>query len=424
MTCCQCAKYRGDELYKENNSQLVKLPLRLKKGQQPVWPVKAATGSACNTGTFVHLRKSAGKGAETKTMRNTFTWLAVFFAFCSKAQTYPAVTIPGSEVRKISSSIVTGQEYELQILLPGGYAGSNKKYPVVYLMDSQWDFPLVKSIYGQQYYDGFIPEVIIVGVTWGGSKPNPDSLRVRDYTPTNDGRAKQGGQADQFLRFMKEELFPFVEKNYKTDPAQRTLMGCSLGGLFTMYALFTHSDMFSGYVAASPAIGWDREVLYRYEQQYFSNTNNPPARLYMTIGDVERNAVNFEKMTDHLQNRHYTNLSMRSKILENTGHSGTKSETYTRGLQFVFQKPDIKVEEKKLAALSGTYKSLKGGSIELSVENYQLVLYAGAANRFPLKAATETSFYSNAEFLNMVFSADGKTVQVNRYGNSDTFSKQ
>lgn len=51
-------------------------------------------------------------------------------------------------------------------LLPGGYAASTKKYPVVYLMDSQWDFPDLKSIYGQQYFDGFIPELIVVGVTW------------------------------------------------------------------------------------------------------------------------------------------------------------------------------------------------------------------------------------------------------------------
>ena len=79
------------------------------------------------------------------------TILAIFFAVASVivyAQ-YPRVDIPGSEVRKITSSIVKGQEYELQILLPGGYETSNKKYPVIYLMDSQWDFPLLKCLYGE-----------------------------------------------------------------------------------------------------------------------------------------------------------------------------------------------------------------------------------------------------------------------------------
>jgi predicted alpha/beta superfamily hydrolase len=173
---------------------------------------------------------------------------------------YPKVDIPGSEVRKLTSSIVAGQEYELHVLLPAGYASSTKKYPVTYLMDSQWDFPLLKSIYGQQYFDGFIPEMIIVGVTWGGTKPNPDSLRARDYTPTNEPRQPQSGGADKFLLFIKDELFPFIETNYKADNKNRTLAGCSLGGLITLYALFTHTEMFTGYIAASPAIGWDRDI--------------------------------------------------------------------------------------------------------------------------------------------------------------------
>jgi predicted alpha/beta superfamily hydrolase len=146
---------------------------------------------------------------------------------------YPAVTIPGSEVRKITWKIVAGQEYELHIMLPAGYKSADKKYPVVYLMDSQWDFPVVTGLYGYHNYDGFIPELIIVGVTWSGEHPNYDSLRIRDYTPTKiDGLMflsssvpmPQSGGADHFLAFMKQELFPFIESNYKADGNNRTLM--------------------------------------------------------------------------------------------------------------------------------------------------------------------------------------------------------
>lgn len=41
------------------------------------------------------------------------------------------VSIPGSQTKTFTSSIVSGQEYVLQISLPSNYAGSNKKYPVV-----------------------------------------------------------------------------------------------------------------------------------------------------------------------------------------------------------------------------------------------------------------------------------------------------
>jgi predicted alpha/beta superfamily hydrolase len=357
-------------------------------------------------------------------MKPLFLFLAtIFTSFYVKAQ-YPTVTIPGSEVRKITSAIVTGQEYELQILLPGGHKNSNKKYPVVYLMDSQWDFPLVKSIYGQQYYDGFIPEIIIVGVAWGGEKPNADSLRARDYTPTMEERLPQSGGADKFLEFMEKELFPFIESNYKADKVNRTLMGCSLGGLVTLYAMLTHTEMFTGYAAASPAIGWDKEVLYKYEEKFAAKKISKRIRLYLTVGDVERGRNTFEKIAGYISNKKYANVTIRSKVLGNTGHSGTKSETYNRGLQFIFENPDIKVDDDILKKYTGLYADVKGNSIELKTENNKLVLYYSTTNSYLLKAATVNKFYSNAEFLNMEFSAEGKTLQLNRYGRSDIFTKK
>ena len=237
-------------------------------------------------------------------MRHTNVLLLLAFTMNVHAQ-YPRVDIPGSEVRKITSSIVTGQEYELQILLPGSHKTSNKKYPVIYLMDSQWDFPLLKCLYGEHYYDGFIPELIVVGVTWGGINPNPDSLRARDYTPTKEARSPQSGGADNFLSFMKNELFPFIETNYKGDNNNRTLMGCSLGGLFTLYTLFTQPELFTGYAAASPAVGWDREGLYKYEKEFAEEKLSKPVRVYMTIGDVERSRPAYERFAAQMTSRNY-----------------------------------------------------------------------------------------------------------------------
>lgn len=344
-------------------------------------------------------------------------------SFGVKAQFLP-VTIPGSETRKITSSIVKGQEYELQILLPGGYKESNKKYPVVFLMDSQWDFPLVKSIYGQQYYDGIIPELIIVGITWAGINPNPDSLRARDYTPTKEMRLMQSGGADAFLDFMKMELFPFLDANYKIDNNQRILMGCSLGGLFTLYSMFTHPDMFTGYVAASPAVTWDNDVLYKFEKEFSEKKVPGPLRLYLTVGDVEKGSGAFTTISTLIQSRQYANLSIRSKVLENTGHSGTKSETYSRGLQFIFEKPDLPCSKNMLQLYAGSYMDTEGHSIEIKSENKKLVAYFPDSEIETLKYAGDDSFYSNAAFLHLVFSKDGKTFQLNQFGKSATFSKK
>ena len=358
-------------------------------------------------------------------MKKIVSLLITFIAIYGCAQ-YPRVDIPGSEVRKITSSIVAGQEYELQILLPGGYNNSQKKYPVVYLMDSQWDFPLVKSLYGEHYYDGFIPELIVVGVTWGGVNPNPDSLRARDYTPTKENRVPQSGGADKFLSFMKDELFPFIETNYKADSKNRTLMGCSLGGLITLYALFTHTEMFMGYAAASPAVGWDREVLYKYEKEFAQKKLANPVRVYMTIGDVERSRPVYEKFAAQMKTSNYRSVSLTSKILENTGHSGTKSETFGRGMQYVFEKPKLNLHAGVLNKYAGSYASANGNRIELKNEKGNLALYFSPNNKYTLYAASATDFYSTSEFFNIHFKTGEGTIdgfQLDRYGNSQFIKK-
>jgi predicted alpha/beta superfamily hydrolase len=291
-------------------------------------------------------------------------------------------------------------------MLPSGYENSNKKYPVVYLMDSQWDFPLLTAIYGQQYFDGFIPPMIIVGVTWGGINPNADSLRARDYTPTKEARSPQSGGAAKFLSFIEKELFPFIENNYKVDKNDRTLIGCSLGGLFTLYALFTKPALFHRYIAATPAIGWDNEVIYRYEKEYFGQTQNPHAKLFMCFGGVERGLPLFEKLTRHLLQRNYKSLEIKTKVLENTGHSGTKAEGYTRGLQFIFERPSLNIAPSALQEYIGRYQLSNGNIAEIKLEDKQLSLRLSPNNKYSLQAATKTDVYSTAEFLNVIFNRD------------------
>jgi predicted alpha/beta superfamily hydrolase len=337
------------------------------------------------------------------------------------AQSYPEVSIPGSQIKKFTSSIVSGQEYVLQISLPAGYANSNKKYPVVYLMDSQWDFPLVTALYGQQYYDGFIPEMIIVGITWGGDHPNPDSLRARDYTPTTEQRLPQSGGASAFLSVIKDEIFPLVESNYRIDTNDKTLIGCSLGGLFTMYTLFTHPEMFNRYIAASPAFMWDNNVLYKYEEQYHTNASNPPAKLFMCVGGVETSVPGFEKLTSFLNDRHYSSLQIESKVLENTGHSGTKGEGYARGLQFVFKRPSLQLSSNILDQYKGAYKLTDGTIVNIASENGMLTGATGNM-KLTLQAASGTDFYLTSTFLKIHFVKDKKEnvsgFQLDQYGSS------
>src|SRR5260221_4451546 len=135
----------------------------------------------------------------------------------------PSVTIKGSEVRTLTSR-ETGRTYDLYVQF-SGTREKNKKYPVLYVLDGQWDFKLMDSVVGGLHYDKFAPDMMIVGITYSGEAPNFDALRAMDLTPVAQSRSPGSGDAPKFLAFLKNDVIPFVEKNYPADPSSRILQG-------------------------------------------------------------------------------------------------------------------------------------------------------------------------------------------------------
>ena len=255
----------------------------------------------------------------------------------ARAADFPRVDIPNTELRTLKSSS-TGRDYDVYVHLPGGYArGSGKKLPVVYVLDGQWDFKLIASVYGGLFYDKFVPEMIVVGITYSGPGPDYDALRAMDYTPVPEPRLPGTGGAPKFLAFLKSELIPFVESDYGGDPSKRVLLGSSLGGLFTLYAMFEEPRLFSGYVAASPAVAYGGRFPFRHEADYAAKHRDVQARLFISVGEVEDLAGPVKEFVRVLNGRGYGGLKMESRVIEGERHAGNKPEAFNRGLRFVFR---------------------------------------------------------------------------------------
>src|SRR5205823_421251 len=73
------------------------------------------------------------------------------------------------------------------------------------------------------------------------------------YSHVPDPSFKTTGGGEQFLQFIKQELMPYVNERYKTQPFN-IFSGHSLGGLMTTYCLVNHPDYFSAYIAVSPSL--------------------------------------------------------------------------------------------------------------------------------------------------------------------------
>jgi len=247
------------------------------------------------------------------------------------------VIIPDTEVRQLQSS-ATGRSYDIYVRLPDEYEQDRmKKYPVLYVLDGQWDFKLLDSIYGGLYYDGFVPEMIIIGITYSGDHPDYGALRAMDYTPVRDVFIPGSGEAPKFLAFLKEQLFPFIESAYHADPAQRVLMGSSFGGTFSLYALFTEPTLFSGYVVGSPIVTYGQRFAFEQEADYARSRKDLPVRLFLSVGELEPVAGPVHEFMQVLSERHYTGLEMETRTIEGERHAGNKPEAYNRGLRFIFQ---------------------------------------------------------------------------------------
>jgi len=251
---------------------------------------------------------------------------------------YKPVTIPGAHKRALTSTN-TKRDYDIYIRLPTATPqNANKKYPVLYVLDGQWDFKLLDSVYGGLYYDQYVPEMIIVGITYSGTNPNYDLLRSYDYTPVAEANRPGTGDGPKFLAFLKNELFPMIEKNYPADDSKRILMGSSLGGLFTIYAMLTEPSLFFGYVAASPAARYGERFLFTQEAQYAAKRKDLPVKLFVSVGEVENLAAPVKELATVIKSRGYEKLQFESRVIEGERHAGNKPEAFNRGLRFVFQK--------------------------------------------------------------------------------------
>jgi uncharacterized protein len=251
----------------------------------------------------------------------------------------PGYIVPRSEVRTLPVN-EAGRHYALFIQVPVSYdKDPGKRYPVVYVTDGYWDFMKLASIHGPLVYDKYAPEFIIVGMGYAGENPNFDVLRRWELSPLSFGEpADASGHAKDFLDTIEKVFIPLIDKEYRTDPKQRVLGGASLGGLFTLYAMFTKPDLFNGYIAATPAVAVGDGWLLKYEEEFSKARKSVNARLYMTVGgnEVPGFADPIKRMNERFAMRKYPKLAYEFRVIDGERHAGMQVESYNRGLRFVF----------------------------------------------------------------------------------------
>jgi predicted alpha/beta superfamily hydrolase len=318
--------------------------------------------------------------------------------------TVTKVEIPETQLRRVTSS-VDRQEYDVYVHLPADYSNATKTYPVLYLLDAQWDFPLVVGLVESLTDDGFVPPMMVVGITWGGKAPDYGYLRFRDLTPTNSPRFPQSGNGLNFLHFIRNDLIPRIESDYRAAKTDRTLMGNSLGGLFGLYALFAEPGLFNRYVLSSPNLGFAGGI-FPYESRYASTASALPVRLFIAVGDVEGPHIGqVQDFATLLRSRHYRELELETLIVKSAGHSSNKPEGFVRGLQAVFAPKPLAINEAILDRYVGKYQ-FRGYTEDIVRDKGELFVVIPEGTRFLLNPTSEKDFYTRGVYMVVHFKSN------------------
>jgi predicted alpha/beta superfamily hydrolase len=228
-----------------------------------------------------------------------------------------------------------GHPLYLYVRVPERKPGAESRiYPTIYLLDGGTTFPLLSGYYHYLRLADEIPEMILVGISYGSDTFEGGNYRSSDFTAPAPDR-EWWGKAPRFQSVLKNELIPLIESAYPADPANRILFGQSLGGQFVLYTALTEPQLFSGLVASNPALHRNLDFFLRWQGQ-------PPMpvrlnRLFVSVAEFDDErfrgpAGEWIRFWSDQENRPWT-LEVRE--LAGQTHLSAAPESFRQGIQWL-----------------------------------------------------------------------------------------
>lgn len=172
------------------------------------------------------------------------------------------------------------------IYLPPDYEQSTKAYPVLYMHDGQNLFDAYTAFAGEWEVDETLNELvsegvnvpIVVGIDNGGAH------RMDEYSAWVNSQYG-GGEGEAYIQFIVETLKPYIDSNFRTqsDVTHTGIMGSSLGGFISQYAVLKYPDVFSKGGLFSPSY-WYSDSVWAFTEE-FGNYHHQ--RIYQIVGSEE-----------------------------------------------------------------------------------------------------------------------------------------
>lgn len=204
--------------------------------------------------------------------------------------------LDNTEVRDIRAQALR-RDYQIYVALPDSYKEGARRYPVLFVTDANYAFPVVRNIAQRLHKHAGMEEVIVVGLSYAKGDNGMHSRR-RDYTPSvprkqgyspvMPGRPPEFGQAAAYAKFLTGEVLPLVARHYRADMKRKVFVGHSYGSLLGLEMLLSEPRSFEHYILGSPSLWFDAGLMFEREQAYAKGHKDLPASVFFGIGGLER----------------------------------------------------------------------------------------------------------------------------------------
>ena len=268
--------------------------------------------------------------------------------------------LDGTEVRDVHAGALN-RDYQVFVALPDSYRSSNRRYPVVFVVDANYAFPVARGIAQRLAKHAGMEEAIVVGLSYAKGDSSGYSRR-RDYTPSiprgeyvsdMPGRNAAFGEAQAYGRFIAADVFPLIAANYRADMGRKIFVGHSYGSLLGLQLLLSEPATFDHYILGSPSLWFDQGVMFDREQAYAKGHKDMRASVFFGIGGREtlakdrkrsRTEENADMVADlcdfdaALKSHRYPNLKSRLEVFADEDHASVFPLVLTHGLRAYLKK--------------------------------------------------------------------------------------
>lgn len=252
-------------------------------------------------------------------------------------------------------SALLGTTQRVTIGLPESYGTTDLQYPLLLILDGDLYFDMAYSAASALSACGGMPEVIVVGL----ETADP----AKYYTPTNapvpDGTPMpSSGMGPLYLDHIERELIPALADSFRTEPCE-ILFGHSLAGLFTAYAMLQGRGTMDFFLASSPSLWWDGELLTGMVPGWEQREEGGRIRLYISMGNEgETMLPPALRFMDALVAR--SDVDCLFEQFPGTCHQFAPFRAFACGIEYIFApwRLDTPMEELRLEDVEGHYRSL------------------------------------------------------------------